>query len=200
MTEAEYVKYGSNRLAEGKLPLCAEMCSTKSLLAFAGLTTPAQAQQINPTEKSITEDQLFQSLQGDDAMVAGRVSIPDELSSGLIKPGNKSWAGTHTGTVRTATILAVVGALLVLLVFYLVRGKIMIDGKMSGIRILRFTAIERFAHWLMAGSFMVLALTGLNLVLGRTRILPRLGKGPFRPFHIGAKSRITMWHGPLCSG
>ena len=25
--------YGTNRLAEGKLPLCAEMCSTKSLLA-----------------------------------------------------------------------------------------------------------------------------------------------------------------------
>jgi len=27
---AEFNKYGSNRLAEGKLPLCAEMCSTKS--------------------------------------------------------------------------------------------------------------------------------------------------------------------------
>ena len=30
---AEYAKYGANRLAGGKLPLCAEMCSTKSLLA-----------------------------------------------------------------------------------------------------------------------------------------------------------------------
>lgn len=36
LSEAEYVKYGSNRLAEGKLPLCAEMCSTKSLLAGDG--------------------------------------------------------------------------------------------------------------------------------------------------------------------
>ena len=35
-SEAEYVKYGANRLAEGKLPLCAEMCSTKSLLAGDG--------------------------------------------------------------------------------------------------------------------------------------------------------------------
>src|ERR1700682_3800678 len=32
----EYEKYGANRLAEGKLPLCAEMCSTKSLLAGDG--------------------------------------------------------------------------------------------------------------------------------------------------------------------
>jgi formate dehydrogenase iron-sulfur subunit len=29
----EYRKYGGNRLAEGKLPLCAEMCATKALLA-----------------------------------------------------------------------------------------------------------------------------------------------------------------------
>jgi formate dehydrogenase iron-sulfur subunit len=35
-TEIEYVKYGANRLGEGKLPLCAEMCSTKSLLAGDG--------------------------------------------------------------------------------------------------------------------------------------------------------------------
>ncbi|HVO17183.1 MAG TPA: formate dehydrogenase FDH3 subunit beta [Alphaproteobacteria bacterium] len=32
----EFEKYGTNRLAEGKLPLCAEMCSTKSLLAGDG--------------------------------------------------------------------------------------------------------------------------------------------------------------------
>lgn len=30
---AEFGKYGRNRIAEGKLPLCAEMCSTKALLA-----------------------------------------------------------------------------------------------------------------------------------------------------------------------
>ena len=32
----EYAKYGRNRLAEGKLPACAEMCSTKALLGGDG--------------------------------------------------------------------------------------------------------------------------------------------------------------------
>jgi hypothetical protein len=32
----EFEKYGSDRFGEGKLPLCAEMCSTKSLLAGDG--------------------------------------------------------------------------------------------------------------------------------------------------------------------
>jgi len=31
-SDAEFEKYGRNRLAEGKLPICAEMCSTKALL------------------------------------------------------------------------------------------------------------------------------------------------------------------------
>jgi len=32
MSSAEYNKYGTNRIAEGKLPICAEMCATKALL------------------------------------------------------------------------------------------------------------------------------------------------------------------------
>ncbi len=35
-SDAEFEKYGRNRIAEGKLPLCAEMCSTKALLAGDG--------------------------------------------------------------------------------------------------------------------------------------------------------------------
>jgi formate dehydrogenase iron-sulfur subunit len=35
-SEAEFQKYGRNRLAEGKLPACAEMCSTKALLGGDG--------------------------------------------------------------------------------------------------------------------------------------------------------------------
>jgi len=34
--EEQRAKYGSNRIAEGKLPACAEMCATKALLAGDG--------------------------------------------------------------------------------------------------------------------------------------------------------------------
>lgn len=37
-SKAENDKYGRNRLSEGKLPACAEMCSTKALLAGDGDT------------------------------------------------------------------------------------------------------------------------------------------------------------------
>ncbi|MDO9525372.1 MAG: formate dehydrogenase subunit gamma, partial [Gemmobacter sp.] len=75
--------------------------------------------------------------------------------------------------------IAIVGSLVLLTLFYLFRGKIRIDAGLSGRKILRFSALERFSHWLMAGSFIVLALTGLNLVLGRSVVLPLLGEGGF---------------------
>jgi formate dehydrogenase iron-sulfur subunit len=35
-SKEEFAKYGSNRLSQGKLPACAEMCSTKALLGGDG--------------------------------------------------------------------------------------------------------------------------------------------------------------------
>jgi formate dehydrogenase iron-sulfur subunit len=35
-SQAEFEKYGRNRISEGKLPLCAEVCSTRALLAGEG--------------------------------------------------------------------------------------------------------------------------------------------------------------------
>ena len=45
--------------------------------------------------------------------------------------------------------------------------------------IVRFHFVERFAHWLTAVSFLALGLTGLNLVFGRSLLLPLLGPDAF---------------------
>ena len=49
----------------------------------------------------------------------------------------------------------------------------------SGKTIERFGSIDRFAHWLMAGSFVILAITGLNLLYGRYILLPIMGPEAF---------------------
>lgn len=148
------------------------------LIAAFVLPQVTSAQQVNPTAQSVTEDTLMQALSGDSA-VAGRVTIPDELSTGLIKPANKDWAATLDGPVRIITILSVLGIFALLTAFYMYRGKIRIDAGPSALKILRFNGFERFAHWLMAVSFVVLAITGLNLVFGRATILPLFGENVF---------------------
>ena len=43
----------------------------------------------------------------------------------------------------------------------------------------QFRGFERFVHWLTAGCFIVLALTGLNISFGKTLVMPLLGAETF---------------------
>lgn len=152
--------------------------------AFAMSAPAVLAQQVNPTAKAVTEDALFQALQ-EGQPVAGRVTIPDTAAGILIDPSGREWAGLHTGTLFWITVAAILGMLAILTAFFLVRGRIRIEGGFSGRKILRFTAIERFAHWMLAATFIILALTGLNLILGRALLLPLIGERAF--------GTLTMW-------
>ncbi len=148
-----------------------------TLMATLALPQGASAQ-VNPTQASVTERDLFQAL-GRGEAVAGRVSIPNEAAGTLIRPDNRGWAEALTGWVHGVTIWLFVGMLVVLVAFYVIRGRIRIDSGFSGVKILRFTAVERFAHWTLAVTFIVLALTGLNLVIGKTVLLPLIGESAF---------------------
>ena len=50
---------------------------------------------------------------------------------------------------------------------------------LSGQKIERFKNVERCAHWLLANSFILLALTGLNLLYGRYVLKPFIGAEAF---------------------
>lgn len=69
-----------------------------------------------------------------------------------------------------------------LLLFYLIRGRIRIEGELSGTIIERFKPVERFGHWLMAGSFIILALTGLASLFGRKILIPMFGHEAFASY------------------
>jgi formate dehydrogenase subunit gamma len=61
----------------------------------------------------------------------------------------------------------------------MIRGRVRISHGRSGRKVLRFTFIERFGHWLTAGSFLILAVTGVNMLYGKHVLLPLLGKETF---------------------
>ncbi len=67
------------------------------------------------------------------------------------------------------------GALVLLVAFWMYRGRIRIRAGRAGRKIARFTITQRVAHWFTAGVFILLALTGLLILLGRPLILPWLG-------------------------
>ena len=115
----------------------------------------------------------------------GTVSIPDKRSGVLVQSQGEMWRLFRTGPLKTygAWLLAIVIVLLAL--HYSTRGRIRIEGGLSGRLITRFNGLERFTHWLTAGSFVVLGLTGLNVLYGRHVILPVIGADAF--------AFITLW-------
>ena len=72
-------------------------------------------------------------------------------------------------------------------IFYLIRGRIRIEHGRAGITIERFKFIERFGHWLIASSFILLAITGLLSLAGRKLLIPLFGHEAFSTFAIAGK-------------
>ena len=77
--------------------------------------------------------------------------------------------------------------MLLLAVFFLLRGRIRIDGEKTGRKIERFKAIERFGHWLLAGSFILLGITGLVSLFGRKVLIPAFGHEAFSTIAVASK-------------
>jgi len=67
------------------------------------------------------------------------------------------------------------GVLALLAVYHLLRGPMRLPEGPSGKRMPRFTINQRVAHWLTAGVFLFLALTGLLIFFARALVLPLIG-------------------------
>ena len=105
----------------------------------------------------------------------------------LIQDGGMKWLEFRDGPLKTYGAYLLGGTIVLLLLFYLLRGRIGIDYEATGRTITRFKSIERFGHWLLAISFLVLGATGLITLFGRKVIIPLLGHEAFTPIAIGSK-------------
>ena len=111
--------------------------------------------------------------------VVGSVSIPNKQAGQLIQSRGIDWVSLRNVGVRTWGAWGLAAILALLVVFFAVRGRIRVDSGPSDRTVERFNFLERFAHWLTAGSFIVLALTGLNMLYGRQVLIPVLGLDAF---------------------
>ncbi len=118
---------------------------------------------------------------------SGNVSMQNQMSAIMIQSEGDNYRAFRNGPLSTYGAGGLIGIIILLCVFYGIRGKIKIDSGMSGKVIERFTSIDRFAHWLMAGSFVILAITGLNLLYGKFILLPIIGAEAFTAFTIAGK-------------
>jgi formate dehydrogenase subunit gamma len=179
-------------------------------LAVIAVASPASAQQrnpdasVNPTASSVKEDQLLQELK----RIQGRGTIPDVKSYTIEQPAGRDWRHFHEVTLRWIGAISIIGMLVLLVAFYLIRGMVRLESGRSGRVLVRFNGWERFLHWMTASCFIILAISGLNITFGKPLLLPLIGPEAFTtwsqwakyahnylsfPFTIGVVLIFLMW-------
>jgi formate dehydrogenase subunit gamma len=123
-------------------------------------------------------------------------SVPGREYNVLIQGAGREWRAFRNGPLTQAGGWILVGVLAVLLLLAIVKGKFKLHAPPTGRLIERFNAVERAAHWTMAVSFIVLALSGVVMFFGKHIILPWLGYGAFSWLTIISKN-LHNFVGPL---
>jgi formate dehydrogenase subunit gamma len=152
-----------------------------AILVVVVAAMPAVAQQRNsdgspnPTASVVDQKTLLREF----PRIEGRIDIPDQRAAVLIQPAGRMFQRFHEVILHWFGVIVLLGMLALLAIAYLVVGPIRTTAGRSGIRILRFTGFERFAHWLNATAFVILALTGLNITFGKFILMPVIGPDNF---------------------
>lgn len=144
---------------------------------------PAAAQQAAPPDSSAQAQVERQQVQpGNNAPVwrdvrsgqSGYTTVQGVETGVLIQSSGETYREARVPIAFWGGILVAL-ALGALALFYLVRGALDVKESGGGRQIRRFTTADRYAHWLMAITWVVLAVTGLVMALGKDVLLPVIG-------------------------
>lgn len=152
-----------------------------------------------------SDSEMWRAVRGG---IQGSVSIPDSKAGILVQSEGENWRNIRNGPMLTYGSWLMLGMIGLLALFFVLRGRIKIEAGPAGRTIERFGFLDRFAHWLTATSFIVLALTGINLLWGKFVLMPVLGPEAFAwlttagkyahnflafPFMLGIALMFVLW-------
>jgi formate dehydrogenase subunit gamma len=141
---------------------------------------------------------------------AGQVSLPNAGAGIMIQSEGEAWRSWRNGPLTVIGGMVLAFALFMVALFYFARGRIRIDAGFCGRSVQRFSELEWAVHWMTAGPFIILGLSGLNMLYGKYVLLPLIGAEAFAtlmqagkyahdflafPFMLGILLMIVLWIG-----
>jgi formate dehydrogenase subunit gamma len=139
---------------------------------------------------------LWRQVRQRDMEIIGNSQVKNVESGVLINPQGDRWGRFRMETLIHYGRYPISAVVLLIIVFYLLRGKIKIEGGLSGRMVHRYSYFERALHWTLALVFIFLALTGLTLMFGRSVIIPVFGHEVFSLLASSSKEGHNLF-GPL---
>ncbi len=128
--------------------------------------------------------------------VAGYSAVKGLESGVLIQTNGQQWRQLRNGLVTGTGAWAIAITVLALSIFFIVRGQVKLSEPRSGELIQRWSVTERAVHGFTATLFILLMLTGLSLLYGRSILIPLIGQHAFAQYAQWAKI-LHNYTGPL---
>jgi formate dehydrogenase subunit gamma len=186
--------------AMGSLAWARPILSALAICTVLAMSSPLHAQQqeqiVDPQARVVNE----QTLLRDTPRIQGEIDQLDPRARVLIQPAGRVWDHFHEVTLHWLGAIVILATLAGLAAAYLFLGRIRISEGRSGRKVPRFSAFERFVHWLTAVSFVVLGISGLNVTFGKLLLLPLIGPDAFSVFSQWAKYAHNFTSFPFMLG
>ena len=116
----------------------------------------------------------------------------------LVQAGGETWRRLRNSQVIPISGWIFTGVLALIAAFYFFKGTVKLHSKPTGRTVQRFSTFERMTHWTVAGSFVLLAISGLVMAFGKWILLPIIGHTLFAWLTILLKN-VHNFVGPLFS-
>jgi len=126
-----------------------------------------------------------------------RTTVTGRETNILIQPQGQTWRAARVPLIFAGGMLVAV-ALLGLAITYLITGSLDVpaEERRPGRLIERFSPLDRYAHWLLAITWVTLGITGLIMSLGKSVLLPLIGYTLFSWLAILSKN-LHNFVGPI---
>ena len=179
------------------LPFCSQ--ATETISATSSKEASLIAQQPRKEKKGSQPDSLNPRSNIWRKVREGTIgysAVSGPEAGQLIESNGEVWRRVRNGPLAVYGAWAMVCTLLILALFYTVRGKVMLTMERTGKKLLRWSVFERLIHWYTALLFILLTITGLSILYGRNTLIPIIGHESFAAWAYWAKL-IHNYTGPL---
>lgn len=114
----------------------------------------------------------------------------------LIQNGGENWRYLRSEIIVDYGGYVILGMIGLIAVVFILFGRSRLEHGRDGKTIQRWSLFDRTLHWYTAILFIILAITGLSLLFGRTLLIPILGKDAFAAYAQLAKD-VHNYLGPF---
>lgn len=128
--------------------------------------------------------------------VRGTTTVHGPETNVLIQNGGENWRLLREGPVMQYGTWILLGMLALIVLAFILFGRARLQGGREHQTIERWSLFDRVLHWYTAILFIILALTGLSLLFGRSLLIPYIGKDAFAAYAALAKT-LHNYLGPF---